>query len=317
MKNVKSHFRFNKQERSGIFFLLLIIVSLQVGYFFFNNLMGKASDETLVVDSDGQAQIDALKEAALKKDSVRIFPFNPNFITDYKGYVLGMSKEEIDRLHAFRKQERFANTAEEFQQVTQISDSLLDAISPNFKFPEWTQKKRKRSPQSGVGYTRNSVSPMSDNGQGRAPDFAQGKAGGVRNESPSKISDLNTATAEELRSVYGIGAKLSARIVKFRDRLGGFLVDDQLYDVYGLEPEVVERALKKFRVISRPNIQKININKATAQELSELVYIQKPVAERILNYRNDNGSITSLEELRNIEDFPSERIPRIALYLSL
>ena len=41
-----------------------------------------------------------------------------------------MSTQEIDRLLAFRKENKFGNAAEEFQQVTKISDSLLKVISP-------------------------------------------------------------------------------------------------------------------------------------------------------------------------------------------
>lgn len=50
-----------------------------------------------------------------------------------------MSVEQIDRLLAYRKQGKFANSPKEFQQVTGISDSLLNAISPYFKFPDWVK----------------------------------------------------------------------------------------------------------------------------------------------------------------------------------
>ncbi|HZJ19840.1 MAG TPA: helix-hairpin-helix domain-containing protein [Pricia sp.] len=307
MNKLQSHFRFNKQERSGIFFLLLIIVSLQVGYYFYGRFSKDAKQDTFVVDHEIQTEIDALKQAALKKDSVKIYPFNPNFITDYKGYVLGMSTDEIDRLHAFRKKDKFANTAEKFQKVTQVSDSLLEAISPHFKFPEWT-KTRKRS---AVGSKQYGVRSRSSE-KGSSP-----REGSDVDSQNVAIKDLNTATAQELRTINGIGEKLSTRILKFRDRLGGFLSDDQLYDVYGLDPEVVERSLEKFKVLKKPDIPKINVNTASAYEIATLVYIQKQVAESIVEYRNVNNGILSLDELENIEGFPSDKIDRIALYLSL
>src|SRR5690606_33714388 len=111
------------------------------------------------------------------------------------------------------------------------SDSLLDVISPYFKFPEWTLSSR-RSPvgsrQLSVGGKQSTVG---------SKQFSKKSDGSPPLEGPGDVKDLNTATAEELKSVNGIGDKLSARIVKFRDRLGGFLVDSQLYDVYGLGPE--------------------------------------------------------------------------------
>ena len=134
--------------------------------------------------------------------------------------------------------------------------------------------------------------------------------------SPPK-SDLNLATREELMAISGIGEVLSARIIKFRDRLGGFLVVDQLYDVYGLEPEVVAKALERFEVVSLPEVEKINLNEASAEELSRLIYISPELARQIIGYRQRNGSIDSFDELSAIEDFPADKIERIRLYLSL
>ena len=300
-KKIRSYFKFNKQERSGIFFLLLAIVMLQVAYFTFrSSTLGNNGLESFSVDEEVQAQIELLKESASKKSSTPIFPFNPNYITDYKGYALGMSVNEIDRLHTFRAQGKFANSSEEFQQVTQVSDSLLKAISPYFKFPEWTQKKE--------------IPATAD----RQPQFRRPSSkGNTTTTRQSLIKDLNKATAEDLRTIRGIGEKLSERILNFREKLGGFLIDEQLYDVYWLEPEVAERALEKFKVLQKPNIAKININSASAEELSKVVYINWYVAERIVEYRTINNGISSFDELSEIEDFPSEKIDRIALYLSL
>ncbi|CAG2531844.1 MAG TPA: hypothetical protein DCG42_13705 [Maribacter sp.] len=291
MKNLKSHFKFNKQERSGIFFLLLLLILVQIGYYVYRSYSSKVSGP-LILENSLQVQVDSLKTIAAKNNKERVYPFNPNFITDFKGYSLGMTVEEIDRLHEYRKRNKFVNSAEEFQEVTKVSDSLLNVISKDFKFPEWTQNAKPKPAH---------------------------ESRSIKSEKVNKIvlKDLNTVTAQDLQKISGIGEKLSARIIKFRDRLGGFLIDEQLYDVYGLEKDVVKRTLKEFRVISKPKIVKINVNIATASELSKLIYLQKHVSESIVNYRNLNGSINSLNELSKIENFPIERIDRIALYLSL
>ncbi|PIB26372.1 hypothetical protein BFP77_14240 [Maribacter sp. 4U21] len=296
MKNFKSLFKFSKQERSGIFFLLLILVAVQVIRFFIDKSNANG-DSLLVHDAETQVEIDELKKNQLEKDSITLYPFNPNFITDYKGYTLGMSLEEIDRLHQFRATKKFINTKEEFQKVTLVSDSLLHQISPYFKFPDWVTQ--------GKSYQNNKKSFQNKSSNPVAP--------------VQKIikKDLNSATALELRKVNGIGEKLSARIIKFRDRLGGFLVKEQLYDVYGLEPDVVDRAFEVFEVQNPPDIDKIPVNSASAEELSKLVYISRSVAQRIVDYRDINGSINSFDELSRIEDFPANKVKRIALYLSL
>lgn len=243
-----------------------------------------------MVDIEMQSQLDSLRLLAVEQAQPKIYPFNPNYITDYKGYALGMSIEELDRLFAFRKTGKFVNSAKEFQEITQISDSILALLSPYFTFPEWTKKRRN------VSFTSHSK---------KANTIERGAI------------DLNRATAAQLRSINGIGDKLSVRIVKFRDRLGGFLVNEQLFDVYGLEPEVVHRTLEKFIVLSPPTIEKININLATAEEISRLIYINRKVADQIVTLRNEKGKIDSFEELFNINGFPINKIDRIKLYLTL
>ena len=296
MRKIKSHFKFNKQERSGIFFLLTIIVLLQIIYIFSTSILFQSPtlNEVFELDKDLQTQVDILKKNSQLKDSVKIYPFNPNYITDYKGYKLGMSVEEIDRLHAFRSSNKFVNSIEEFQAITLISDSLLQKMAPYFKFPDWV-----------VNAQLNQITPKSESG--------------VIKTAIAKVvvEDLNTATAEDLKVVYGIGDKLSERIVKFRDRLGGFLIEDQLYDVYGLEADVAQKVLLKYKVLTKPEIIKININKATASEISRLVYLNYDVSKKIVAYRNEVGEIKSFEELRKIDGFPSDKINRITLYLAL
>ena len=286
MKNFKSHFKFNKQERSGIFFLLFLIISIQLGYVLYR-FFSSNKKESLIVATNNQKSVDSLKQLSLKKDSVRIFPFNPNFITDFKGYTLGMSVEEIDRLHAFRAGNKFVNSSEEFQKVTEISDSLLFAISPFFKFPEWVKKNAKNNIIIGQAIKE------------------------------YKITDLNNATAQDLKQINGIGEKLSVRIIKFRDRLGGFLVPEQLFDVYGLEADVADRVLKRFKLLSTPQIKKININSASVNQLVKLIYIRYAVAQEIVAHREKNGRFTNYSELTAVEGFPTEKIDRIVLYLSL
>ncbi|ADV49657.1 helix-hairpin-helix domain-containing protein [Cellulophaga sp. E16_2] len=293
MNIFKSHFKFSKQERSGIFFLLFFIVLLQIVYTFYITRLDDASLVHLKEDKKGQSQINELKKNARRKDSIVIFPFNPNYITDYKGYSLGMSVLEIDRLHAYRANRKFVNSIEDFQKVTLVSDSLITKISPYFKFPDWVTNKRSKKEETLVSTTRS----VKANKQ--------------------LVSDINLATALELRAVNGIGDKLSARIIKFRDRLGGFIDDEQVSEVYGLDPVVLKRIAAHFKVLSIPKLNKININTASVSELSKLVYLNYTVSNAIARYREENGAFHSFDELKNIEGFPSEKINRISLYLAL
>lgn len=265
---------------------MVLIALFQLGYFGLNRFSTAKGTDVFSLDIKNQLLTDSLG-IEKQKSKLQFKPFNPNYISDYKGYLLGLSPLELDRLHSFRAQNGFVHSAEEFQQITGISDSLLNGISPFFKFPEWIR----------------TTKPTTKKTEGN-------------NNLGARILDLNTVSAQDLKKVNGIGEKLSARIIKFRDRLGGFLVNEQLYDVYGLEPQVVERTLKKFRVLHPPKVKKININTANPDEIASLVYLKYKVAKNIVIYREEHGAYRSKEDLFNVSGFPINKIDRIALYLS-
>nr|WP_281503865.1 helix-hairpin-helix domain-containing protein [Arenibacter sp. F26102] len=283
---------------------MLFIVVFQVLYFVGKSYPASENDNSFLIDEEYQAKLDELKDIIQKKDTFLLYPFNPNYISDYKGYTLGMSTDEIDRLHAFRAKNQYVNSGKEFQKVTLVSDSLLQVLAPYFKFPEWTNKGNSHSiVNNKLDLSSNlKAIPIQNIGNSAIDD---------------KIKDLNKVTAEELRSIKGIGDVLSRRIVKFRDMLGGFVVEKQLSHVYGLESEVVARLLGQFKILESPSISKININQASLYDLTKLVYIKYAVAARIIAYREKNGGINSFDELIEIEDFPTEKLDIIELYLQL
>ena len=135
------YYNFTREQRSGIFVLFGIIVVLQMIYFCvdFSSIPDDNPEKQKWLSL--QSKVDELKTDENRKPTA-VYLFNPNFITDYKGYKLGMSVSEIDRLVAYRKENKFVNSAQEFQAVTQISDSLLRAIAPLFKFPSWVNSKK-------------------------------------------------------------------------------------------------------------------------------------------------------------------------------
>ena len=65
-----------------------------------------------------------------------------------------MSNEEIDRLLDYRKQNQWINSAKQFQEVTQVSDSLLNKISPYFKFPDWVTNPKPQNRNTFIKYNK-------------------------------------------------------------------------------------------------------------------------------------------------------------------
>jgi len=285
MNFFRSHFWYNKSQRNGIIFLITIILIFQAIYIF----VDFSNDEVTFEEDDlskYQDHIDSLKTIQKENNKSEIYPFNPNYITDFKGYQLGMSVDEINNLINFRKTGKFVNSASEFQTVTKVSDSLLDQISPYFKFPEWVSKSKSSKIE------------------------IQGKAAKI------VVKDLNTATENNLIEINGIGEKLAKRIIAYRKLLGGFTFDDQIYEVYYLDSTVADKVLINFKVIEKPTIVQININEASFKEILHLPYIDYNLTKRILNYRAENNEYKNIEELKKIDSFPLAKFDRIALYLT-
>lgn len=291
MKRFKSHFTFTRRQRNGIFLLILIIVSLQALYFFVS-----FSKDVDTVDKDGLnkflLEIDSLRLVEIENRKPKVYPFNPNYITDYKGYTLGMSNEEIDRLLQFRAQDKWVNSAKEFQQVTKVSDSLLATMSPYFKFPEWIT-----NPKIKKDY-------INSNSTHQPKTFDQKQ-------------DLNTATATQLQRINGIGEAYSKRIIRYREKYGGFIADVQLQEVYGLSPEVIERLLEQFTVKTPKQVEKIDLNQATIEQLVTVQYIDYEVAHHIIEQRTLREGYKSLDELLKVKSFPTNKFEIIKLYLKL
>ena len=212
MKIFKSHFWYTKNQRNGILLLLLIIIIfLQLILHFKNFDSQQMVDLSLPKITSYNKQLDSLKKKSSKKKKFKIYPFNPNYISDYKGYQLGMNVDEIDRLLAHREQRLYVNSTKEFQTITKISDSLLQKISPFFKFPEWVQKKNnnKNNQQRYIPNSRINVSEIT-------------------------TVDINKATLKDFTAIEGVDEYISERIIKYRSKLQGFSFKEQLFEVWDL-----------------------------------------------------------------------------------
>lgn len=290
-KEIAIFFKFTNQQRTGILLLFVIIIVLQLVYFYSDFYPPEKIFPEREEWMSLRSEIDSLKLVKYN-EKPKVYLFNPNFITDYKGYKLGMSTRQIDRLLAFRKENKFVNSAEEFQQVTKISDSLLKNISPLFKFPDWIQKEN---------------------------NFKTEKKEFIKKTDLKKekivILDINEATQDDLVKIYGIGEALSLRILKQREVLGFFVAMEQMNDIWELSPEVIVELNSHFKIVVPASFKKIAINDASLKELSQFSYFRYTLAKQIVTYRSMNGNFKNIEDLSKIKGFPVEKAKIISLYL--
>jgi competence protein ComEA len=130
------------------------------------------------------------------------------------------------------------------------------------------------------------------------------------------IVDINSGDSAAYDGLPGIGAGFSRRIIKFRDKLGGFYKVQQVGETFGL-PDSVFQKIKPYLKINGDDIHKININNATEEQLKTHPYIRWQLAKVITEYKKQHGNYKALEDLKKIMLINEETYNKITPYLSL
>jgi len=354
MKNRISLPYFNRQQRRGLFVLGILIVFFQCIIYSFDDFF-KPKPLNISISGQLQKEYDSLRQVALSKKRKKIYPFNPDYLTDYKGYYLGLNVGQIDSVLAFRKRGAHFATKQQFKEVAGLSDSLFTVLEPYIKIVNFSTKNypsknlyqpktrniNKATAQdlqtvSGIGTVlserivkyRKSIGGFTDKKQ-------LNKVYGLKPEVAAKVwqkfklmksvdkplvnlvqKPVNEATAEDFKQVYGVGEKLAGRIVKYRQKIGGFTIKEQLNDVYGLSPETIDAFWRHFKLEKPAKIPfKIDLNEANIKELAKNPYIPYQLAKKIVSYRTLHGAFHTFDDLLKVPEYPENKHKQICLYL--
>ncbi len=208
-----------------------------------------------------------------------LFNFNPNTTTAEDWKKLGMSDKQIQVISNYLAKGGKFRTKEDFKKIYSIKPEQYSALEPFITIPEE-----------------------------RKPTFA-------KTEITVEIFDINSATAEDLKKIPGIGDYLSQAIVKYRNLLGGYSSINQINEVYGMKPETFDKIRKN--ITATGGIQrKIKINFATLDELKNHPYIGKEKARRILEFKQKKGKIKDSKLLETSQIFSAPELEKCLPYLS-
>jgi competence ComEA-like helix-hairpin-helix protein len=140
-----------------------------------------------------------------------------------------------------------------------------------------------------------------------APAFHKKAAAGT-------VIELNTADSVKLTELNGVGLSFARRIVTYRNRLGGFIRKEQLKEVFGMDDEKYDGLASQVSV-DASHIQKIHINKVDFDGLSHFPYLTFKQMNAIIQFREQHGEYTSLDDMRNIAILNDEILRKIGPYI--
>ncbi len=130
------------------------------------------------------------------------------------------------------------------------------------------------------------------------------------------IIEVNTADTTGFKTMKGIGSYYAQKIVAYREKLGGFYSIEQLKEVYGIKPDVIEQNKQRL-TIDTAHIVKINLNTVTKEKLREHPYIKWNIANSIVMYRLSHGNYESVQNIQNSDLVNDELYRKIVRYLTV
>lgn len=225
-----------------------------------------------------------------------LFYFDPNTASAAQFQELGMPKFIAERIVKYRSKGGQFRQKEDLQKIYGLAPALYERLEPYISIPE----KKAFAAASTPPTAEPSFAPSSPK-----PAFTK----------PSLVPfDINTADTSQLIRLKGIGSKLAARIIKFRDGLGGFASTAQYAEVFGLDSLALIELHRYAQV--RSGVQKISINTASAEALDRLPYLSKRQSEIIVRYREQHGAYKTPQDLLNIKILDEKLVNKIAPYLA-
>ncbi|WP_139180167.1 ComEA family DNA-binding protein [Pedobacter rhizosphaerae] len=220
------------------------------------------------------------------KKEARLFSFDPNTLPQSGWETLGLSPKQAKSIVNYTSKGGRFYQPEDLKKMYTISPDMYIKLLPYVKIAD------KGNSHKSLVFERK--------------EFAK---------KVSVIVDINRADSVQLDAVKGIGPAFAKRILKYRERLGGFYKKEQLLEVYGLDSAKYAE-IKDQLILSKIDLNTVNINTATFNELRTNPYLSYKQINAILQYRKQHGDYTSKEDLRKIVILNPELIEKILPYIS-
>jgi len=305
---LRDYFVFTRKERIGLLIVILVIIGIWIfpklsrpsapqtippdtsWIHAAEKLMNLSDDSGDQPDTNDLAYMRPLSQLPLESKG-QLFDFDPNTLSTGGWKKLGIREKTISTIQNYLKKGGHFSEAEDLKKIYGVRPDDYVRLKPYIRIT---------SPKT--------ESPADKQSEFKKETFAT--------KPRLVVVDINTADTAAFIALPGIGSKLALRIVNFRDKLGGFYSVDQIAETYGL-PDSAFLKIKPFLKVETSIVKKLNINTATKEEMKSHPYLKWNLANAIVEYRNQHGAFSSVEDLKRISLITSDVFDKVKFYLTL
>lgn len=130
------------------------------------------------------------------------------------------------------------------------------------------------------------------------------------------VIELNSADTFELQRLRGIGPSFARRIIKYRERLGGFTNKSQLLEIWGMDTTKYN-VIREHLAVNPDSVHLINLNTVTFKELLAHPYFPFEITKAIMLYRKDHKKFVNPGELKNIKAISDSAYRKMRVYVKV
>lgn len=232
----------------------------------------------------------------------RRFNFDPNTIDTAGWAALGLEKKVISNIQRYLAKGGRFRRKEDLQKIYGLSSRLYNDLMP---YVSIGQRYLKDTFRAYVPYMPGIRHQQRRQNNGYAKEIqyiSGGQQAGYREKvyyRPEREIDINTADSAQWESLPGIGPVLAARIVKFREKLGGFYSVRQVGETFGLPDSTFNKIQPSLR-LHKVSLKKLDLNHMDEKSLAQHPYIRYKLARLIVLYRSNHGPFRQPEDLLGI-----------------
>jgi DNA uptake protein ComE-like DNA-binding protein len=282
------YFNFSTRERRGAIFLAVILSVQIVVLFILKNVSREVQppDEKIMQALILASASDNVNEGLAGDTSVEsseavLQPFNPNEITDTSMHVPGLSKKQIKVINHYLSRGGKFRIKNDFRKMYCIKEAEFNTLKPYIQLPDTFENRKKENKKSV--------------------------------DKPS-IVDIGSIDSTGLLVIRGIGPVFASRIVKFRDKLGGFYSLEQLKEVWGITDSMYQNLLPSITLNDTIPFRYINLNTDSFALLASHPYVKGKIAGLICKFRKHHP-FKSVEELKQLPLITDENFRKLAPYI--